>query len=246
MTERAKFAIRMRKQVITTRNRAEVLLFVFVARYFLICHDVEVHPGPVNNSGAVHSSVDHPKDDATDRTKDKPSAEKTVSDDCTSPQCSPGTSVPPDMAAKILDAIEKQSKQFQSLQENLNSVSSDLSSIKSDIGEVKSRCEAIDKRCDQLDNQNRKLASTVNENSGDIEDLFDRNEESRVNMEKVSETVQCMQEEISSLKAEVDRLEGFSRRDNLRMYGVPSRGQGPGARGHRLLCQSSCGRPQQC
>ena len=33
-TERASFAAKMRKQVITVRNRLDVLSFVFVVRYF--------------------------------------------------------------------------------------------------------------------------------------------------------------------------------------------------------------------
>ena len=35
-------------QVITTRNRVDVLLFVFVASYFLCCGDVEMNPGPLD------------------------------------------------------------------------------------------------------------------------------------------------------------------------------------------------------
>ena len=42
MTKRANFAFKMRTQVVTPRNRLEVLLFVFVASYLLCCGDVEL------------------------------------------------------------------------------------------------------------------------------------------------------------------------------------------------------------
>ena len=41
---------------------------------------------------------------------------------------------------------------------------------------------------------------------------------------RISMTVGNMEKEIVNLKSEVDRLEEFSIRDNLRMYGIPHSG----------------------
>ncbi|KAL8572593.1 hypothetical protein ACOMHN_017227 [Nucella lapillus] len=52
----------MRTRLITVRNRLDVLLFVFVASYFLCCGDVEVNPGPVDSdspSQQQHDTEEH-------------------------------------------------------------------------------------------------------------------------------------------------------------------------------------------
>ncbi|KAL8599625.1 hypothetical protein ACOMHN_053684 [Nucella lapillus] len=52
----------MRLRLITVRNRLDVLLFVFVASYFLCCGDVELNPGPVDSdspSQQQHDTEEH-------------------------------------------------------------------------------------------------------------------------------------------------------------------------------------------
>ena len=46
MTEQASCAAKVRKQVITVRNRLDALLLVFVVRHLLCYDDVEMNPGP--------------------------------------------------------------------------------------------------------------------------------------------------------------------------------------------------------
>ena len=90
MTRRASFARKMRVQVITTRNlrldvrdnkrldvrdnkrldvrdnkRLDVLLFVFVASYFLCCGDVESNPGPLEKDDLEPQARKEPRDDAS-------------------------------------------------------------------------------------------------------------------------------------------------------------------------------------
>ena len=65
MTRRVSFARKTRVQVITTRNRLDVLLFVFVASYFLCCGDVESNPGPLNKDDLEFQTGNEPCDDAS-------------------------------------------------------------------------------------------------------------------------------------------------------------------------------------
>ena len=65
MTSRASFARMMRVQVITTRNRLGVLLFVFVASYSLRCVDVESNPGPLDKDDLESQTGNEPRDDAS-------------------------------------------------------------------------------------------------------------------------------------------------------------------------------------
>ena len=79
MTKRASFARSMRVQVITTRNRADVLLFVFVASYFLCCGDVEMNPGSLDKDDLESKSGNELQDGTTSETGDQPKTSKTVS-----------------------------------------------------------------------------------------------------------------------------------------------------------------------
>ena len=102
MTERASFAAKMRMQVITVRNRLDVLLFVLVVRYSLCCGDVEMNHGPTEDNLAQHPQ----SSDLQDSTPDGPN--QVQSDSGTPRKCTADTSVSPDMATQILEAIRQQ------------------------------------------------------------------------------------------------------------------------------------------
>ena len=224
MTKRASFARSMRVQVITTRNRVDVLLFVFVASYFLCCGDVEMNPGPLDKDDLGSKSGNERPDGTTSETGVKPQASKTVSTELATAWPSPDTCLVPDMASQILDAIRQQNMQFQSLKASMNQVRNDLGSIKTDMGLVRAKCEEIDKRCHTLETNYQTLSSAVQDANADVGDLLGASKENSDEMCRISATVVDMEKEIANLKSEVDRLEEFSRRDNLRMYGKPHSG----------------------
>ena len=58
-------------------------------------------------------------------------------------------------------------------------------------------------------------------NKSDIDELFDTNEKNKDETAKISSVVQGIEDEIVKLKSEVERLEEFSRKDNLRMFRIP-------------------------
>ena len=223
MTRRASFARKMRVQVITTRNRLDVLLFVFVASYFLCCGDVESNPGPLDKDDLEPQARKEPRDDASGADK-QPPVPRTVSTEPTASRTTPDTGIAPDMASQILDAIRQQSVQFQSLETNMNQMRNDLGSIKTDMGLVRTKCEEIDERCNRLETNYQTLSSAVQETNTDVGDLFDASKENSDDISRISLTVGNMEKEIANLKSEADRLEEFSRRDNLRMYGIPHSG----------------------
>ena len=99
MTKRASFARSMRVQVITTRNRVDVLLFVFVASYFLCCGDVEMNPGPLDKDALESKSGNELQDGTTSETGVQPLASKTVSTELATARPSPDTCIAPDMAS---------------------------------------------------------------------------------------------------------------------------------------------------
>ena len=57
--------------------------------------------------------------------------------------------------------------------------------------------------------------------NADIKEMFDESKQNRDDIRKMSMTVEDMKGAINNLKSEIDRLEEFSRRNNLRMFGVP-------------------------
>ena len=127
-----------------------------------------------------------------------------------------------DTASQILDALRQQSVQFRSLENNMNQMRKDLGSIKTgDIGLVRRKCEEIDERCSRLETNNQTLSSAVQETNTDVGDLLDASKENSDDISRISTTVGNMEKEIANLKSEADGLEEFSRRDNLRTYGIP-------------------------
>ena len=97
----------------------------------------------------------------------------------------------------------------------------DLGSIKTDMGLVRAKCEETDKRCHTLETNYQTLSSAVQDANADAGDLLGASKENSDEICRISLTVVDMEKEIANLKSEVDRLEEFSRRDNLRMYGIP-------------------------
>ena len=66
MTEQASCAAKVRKQVITVRNRLDALLLVFVVRYLLCYADVEMNPGPTEDHLAQHPQPGDLQDNTPD------------------------------------------------------------------------------------------------------------------------------------------------------------------------------------
>ena len=188
MTRRASFARKMRVQVIITRNRLDVLLFVFVASYFLCCGDVESNPGPLGKDDLKPQARKEPRDDASGADK-RPPVPRTVSTEPTVLRTTPDTGIAPDMASQILDAIRQQSVQFQSLETNMNQMRKDLGSIKTDIGLVRTKCEETDERCNRLETNYQTLSSEVQEINTDVGDLFDASKENSDDISRISMTV---------------------------------------------------------
>ena len=102
MTERASFAAKMRKQVITVRHRLDALLFVFVVRHLLCCGDVDMNPWPTEDHLTQHPQSGDPQDD----TPDGPN--QVQPDSGTPRKCTADTNVSPDMATQVLEAIRQQ------------------------------------------------------------------------------------------------------------------------------------------
>ena len=91
----------IRAKVITARNRFDALLLVFVVRYLLCCGDVEMNPGPTEENLAQHPQLGDLQQD------DTPDGSNQVQSDCGTPRkCTADTSISPDMATQILEAIE--------------------------------------------------------------------------------------------------------------------------------------------
>ena len=133
------------------------------------------------------------------------------------------TDIEQDMGARILEAIQQQNENFQSLQTSVNLLRDDIGAVKTDINYVRLTCEEIGRRRNRMEKKQSELSSKLQENKSDIDELFDSQENTKNETEKTTSTVQRVEDEMTKLKAEVERLEEFSRRDNLRMYGIPHR-----------------------
>ena len=118
-----------------------------------------------------------------------------------------------DIASKILSEIQSLGRKFEGMK-------TDISAIKHDIVSVKEHCHQIDVRCAGLEKENERCRH-------DIDYLKKIGKDNGSAIEFFADNMKDMRSEIAELKQEVDKLEGFSRRDNLRMYGVPSLTEGP-------------------
>ena len=65
------------------------------------------------------------------------------------------------------------------------------------------------------------MSSSMQDANADIKEMFDESKQNRDEIRKMSMTVEDMKGAINKLKSEIDRLEEFSRQNNLRMFGVP-------------------------
>ena len=72
--------------------------------------------------------------------------------------------------------------------------------------------EEIGRRCDRIEKEQSELSSKLQENKSDIDELFDSQGNTKNETEKTT---------LTKLKAEVESLEEFSRRGNLKMYRIP-------------------------
>ena len=115
VAKRSNFAVKMHVQVVTPRNRLEVLLLVLVVRYLLCCGDIELKPGPFGRGTDKHTTQDTQEETATTQ-GDKARVDlQTVSRhmDKISVQSVP-TDIDEDMGSRILEAIQPQNEKFHS------------------------------------------------------------------------------------------------------------------------------------
>ena len=111
----ANFAVKMHVQIVTPRNRPQIPLFLFVARYLLCCGDIELKPGPFGKETDKHTTQDTQEETATTQ-GDKARVDlQTVSRhmDKISVQSVP-TDIDEDMGSRILEAIQPQNEKFHS------------------------------------------------------------------------------------------------------------------------------------
>ena len=167
---------------------------VLCARRLLLSGDVEENQGP------------GPEDENLQEVN------ITTSDDGT---------IPSAVAKEILAAIHLQSQQQK---EQNAAIRDDLSDIKNELSKVKQQCESINKRCDSLEEEQEKLAAAVGGLTNHVEDLSADSTRTREETREMAQTVQSLRQELETMGEEVDRLEAFSRRDNLRLFGIPQVG----------------------
>ena len=89
-------------------------------------------------------------------------------------------------------------------------MSTELQSLKSDI---LTKCSELDEKCDALAQKYTCLEDRVFNNEACLGEV----EEAKIASDMKLDTLAS---EIESLKKEIDRLEGFNRRDNLRFFGL--------------------------
>ena len=92
-------------------------------------------------------------------------------------------------------------------------VTTELQSLKNDIGTVISKCQELEKKCDSLKHRHNSLEERVFNNETYLDEVEDTKKEN-------DRQVKTLTDEIERLKTDVDRLESFSRRDNLRFFGL--------------------------
>ena len=176
-------------------------------RKILLSNDVESNPGPEH--------VDHTPDTAANVDKQ---GEVKVGE-----SGSVGS-------ADILTAIQKQGQLFQAQLKELKEHSDEQTKritegqkeIKDDLRRVSEECERINQRCNQIEEKNKDLAEKVWENRSEVKVLQAESEKREEENRMLGGRVKDLTEDIERMNSEIDRLEEFSRRDNLRMFGVPS------------------------
>eukprot|EP00745_Piridium_sociabile_P010451 TRINITY_DN17335_c0_g1_i1.p1 TRINITY_DN17335_c0_g1~~TRINITY_DN17335_c0_g1_i1.p1 ORF type:complete len:549 (-),score=105.31 TRINITY_DN17335_c0_g1_i1:225-1871(-) len=123
-----------------------------------------------------------------------------------------------DKINQILNAIVEQNKKQE---EQARKVTDDLNDIKGVVKRVDERCEEISQRCNSLEKENQRLTTTVLGLVDGLSAVSIDVSATKQETGQLSTTVHHMQEQINSMCEDIDRLESFSRRDNLRMFGIP-------------------------
>ena len=83
------------------------------------------------------------------------------------------------------------------------------------------KCHEINSRCAQVEEEQSRQACAVESVSADVCQLHDEMTEERKERQKMTSTITNLQQQMTKMSEEIDRLEGFSRRDNLRFFGIP-------------------------
>ena len=204
-------------------------------RKILLSNDVEFNPGPDPKECEGHNVSDKKSDEIRVETMNTTSSENIV---------------------ELLTAIQLQGNKLQSqiLEQNKNleiqlaehnkqlqeqrvemikqndrlkdELKEELNSIKLNIGKIAATCVEISERCNRLEIENRKLSERVDKVVEDCVSLKVIVSEEKAEGDRLTEYVLGMKEEMSHLNTEIDRLEEFSRRENLRMFGIAPLGLG--------------------
>ena len=173
---------------------------VWLARKILLSNDVEVNPGPLHEKHVPG---------ATGGEEGKGAGPEET-----------GTGI---NMADILRAIEQQSKQMQDqLKCQGDTITKELSEIKTDLRNVSTKCEEINERCNKLEDKNHELAYQMTQIGQDVNNLCFESEDRKEECANLFGAVDELKQEVGRMNEELDRLEEHSRRDNLRIFGVPS------------------------
>lgn len=191
---------------------------LYPRRKLLLCPDVQKNPGPTNSDQSEASTPENPEVTnvaaAVDHdllvNKVMQAMQKQLDDQKEA------------MRKQLHDQQEATQKQ---LDDQTKVLRNDLGDIKHDLNQVKQQCDEINKRCDRLENDYIHVTETVTDMTTDVQHLLVESDVGKRATDQLSRELSEMKEEIQSLKADTDRLEDFSRRDNLRFFGIPQERQ---------------------
>ena len=131
MDKRANIAVRMRVQVVTPRNRLQVLLFVFVANYLLCCGGIELNPGALGKEADKHTAQDSQEEISTTK-GNKGRVDSQTARRLTEKKFVQlvSTDIDQEMGLRIREAFQQQNESFQSLQISINLMRDDTRTVK--------------------------------------------------------------------------------------------------------------------
>ena len=131
VAKRSNFAVKMHVQVVTPRNRLQVLLFVFVANYLLCCGGIELNPGALGKEADKHTAQDSQEEISTTK------GNKGRVDSQTARRLTEkifvqlvSTDIDQEMGLRIREAFQQQNESFQSLQISINLMRDDTRAVK--------------------------------------------------------------------------------------------------------------------
>ena len=205
----------------------------------LLSGDIEVNPGPTEGQHENPVKEDAEKGKATPETR----SDLSVTDilqaiqrqgQLFQSQIEEQTKHIQQQGQLFQSQIEDQTKQLQQqLQQQLDkhceeltkqneAIKSELCEMKDNLKKVTDKCEGINERCNRLESDNEKVNDHVKNVVMNMNDLCQETKEMKDENGILSEKVEELRGELERMNSEVDRLEEFSRRDNLRMFGVAS------------------------